>query len=102
MIITYGWYANNWWMEPATSDQYNCTAYERASVLLYTLAPVIREYPVDLNAPAEPDNIVRALIECVIEANYLLKPLRHMCVYYISMLANNTCVAIIKNTVGKT
>jgi gamma-aminobutyric acid type B receptor len=60
MIITYGWYANNWWMEPATSDQYNCTAYERASVLLYTLAPVIREYPVNFSAQAEPDNITAA------------------------------------------
>ena len=54
MIITYGWYADNWWTEPATSSQYNCTAEERATVLLYTLSPIVPEFPTDFNAQAEP------------------------------------------------
>ena len=54
MFITYGWYANNWWTIPATSSRYNCTAEERATVLPYTLAPTVPEFPTDLNAQAEP------------------------------------------------
>ena len=54
MLITYGWYANNWWTVPATSSQYNCTAEERATVLPYTLAPTVPEFPTDFSALAEP------------------------------------------------
>ena len=55
MFITYGWYVNNWWTEPATSAKYNCTAEERATVVPYTLAPVVPEFPADFTARAEPD-----------------------------------------------
>lgn len=61
MIITYGWYRDEWWTLPATSDRYNCTAKERATILPYTLAPLQREEPTDLGAEAEP-NIVSILM----------------------------------------
>ena len=54
MFITYGWYVDNWWTIPAISSQYNCTAEERATVLPYTLAPTVPEFPTDFNARAEP------------------------------------------------
>ena len=58
MLITYGWYSNGWWKGAATSSQYNCTDEERASVLLYTLAPIIQESYTDLTAEDE-SGIVR-------------------------------------------
>ena len=60
MFITYGWFSNNWWTEPATSSQHNCTAEERATVLLYTLAPIVSEFPTNLSAQAEP-----GIVSCV-------------------------------------
>ena len=57
MIITYGWYAKDWWKDPATSPQYNCSADDRGTVLNYTLAAVIREFPMNESAMAKP-NIV--------------------------------------------
>ena len=59
-MITYGWYPDEWWTGPATSYGYNCTAKQRATVLPYTLAPLLREEPSDFGAEAEP-NIVSIL-----------------------------------------
>ena len=55
MVITYGWYVDEWWIGPATSSEYNCTAEERATVLPYTMGPKQREYPTDEFAEAEPE-----------------------------------------------
>lgn len=55
MMITYGWYLDRWWTQPATSDEYDCTAEEVATVLPYTLAAIQRESPTNLDAKAEPD-----------------------------------------------
>ena len=57
MFITYGWYAPKWWEIAGDSRKYNCTAEERASVLTYTLAPLIPEFPTGVDTVAEP-NIV--------------------------------------------
>ena len=54
MIMTYGWYADEWWMRPATSSKYNCTDEERATILPYTMAPNLPEFPADEGAKAEP------------------------------------------------
>ena len=54
MIMTYGWYVDEWWTGPATSSQYNCTAEERATILPYTMGPALSEFPADLDAEAEP------------------------------------------------
>ena len=43
LLITYGWYGNEWWTGDATSSQFNCTPAQRASVLAYTLAPQVQE-----------------------------------------------------------
>ena len=53
MFISYGWYVDEWWIGPAYSSEYNCTAEERATVLQYTLAPVQREYPADFDTVTE-------------------------------------------------
>ena len=53
-MITYGWYLDEWWTGNATSVGYDCTDEERASILPYTLAPLIREEPSDLDSEAEP------------------------------------------------
>ena len=57
MFITNGWYVDEWWIGPATSSEYKCTAEERATVLQYTLAAVQRESPIatNLDAEAEPE-----------------------------------------------
>ena len=54
MIMTYGWYVDNWWTGSATSSQYNCTAEERATILPYTMGPLLPEFPADVNTEAEP------------------------------------------------
>ena len=53
MFITYGWYVDEWWILPTTSSEYDCTDEQIASVLPYTLAPVQREYPADLDSVTE-------------------------------------------------
>ena len=60
MFITYGWYANNWWTVPATSSKYNCTAEEKATVLPYTLAPIVSEFPTNFSSQAEP-----GIVSCI-------------------------------------
>ena len=50
MLITYGWYVNEWWTGDATSSQFNCTPAQRASVLPYTLAPQIQDGYTDTTA----------------------------------------------------
>ena len=62
MIITYGWYYDEWWTWP-TYTIHDCTAEEIATVLQYTLAPIQREYPSDLDAVAEP-GIVSSHLHC--------------------------------------
>ena len=57
MFLTYGWYASKWWEIAGDSSKYNCTAEERASVLTYTLGPLIPEIPTGVDTVAEP-NIV--------------------------------------------
>ena len=54
IFMTYGWYADKWWTGSATSSQYNCTAEERATILPYTMGPLLPEFPADLDAEAEP------------------------------------------------
>ena len=65
MIITYGWYNENWWTGPATSSQYNCTAEDRATILPYTMGPVLPEFATDLDAEAEPGIVSVYQIECI-------------------------------------
>ena len=66
MMITSGWYLDEWWTEPATSDRYKCSPEERATVLPYTLAPLLREYPTYFDAKAEPNivSILNVLLHC--------------------------------------
>ena len=54
MLITNGWYLDEWWTEAAMSSKYNCTVEERATVLPYTMGPVAVETPSDFDAEAEP------------------------------------------------
>ena len=44
MFLTYGWYNEDWYGEP---NDFNCTADEVASVLPYTLATILDEFPDD-------------------------------------------------------
>lgn len=51
LLITYGWYGNEWWKAESTSKKYNCSAGERASVLTYTVAPRVQESYTNLTIP---------------------------------------------------
>lgn len=53
LLITYGWYDNEWWTVKATSSHYNCTADQRASILAYTVAPRLQESYTNLTAEDE-------------------------------------------------
>ena len=50
LLITYGWYDNEWWKAGATSSDYTCTAAERSSALAYSLAPRVQESYTSLTA----------------------------------------------------
>ena len=64
-MITYGWYLDEWWIGPATSSKYNCTAEERATILPFTMSPVAGETPSDFDAEAEP-GIVSIYMKCAL------------------------------------
>ena len=64
-MITYGWYGDKWWTGPTYYTIHDCTAEEIATVLKYTLAPIQRDYPTDLDAVAEP-GIVSSLSYIVV------------------------------------
>jgi hypothetical protein len=55
MFITYGWYVNNWWTGPGFSAEYNCTDEQRATVLPYTLAAIVPEFPTEFDVLTESD-----------------------------------------------
>ena len=50
-FITYGWYVSEWWKE---SNDGNCTGDQLASMITYSFAPIIREFPMDENQEGEP------------------------------------------------
>ena len=76
MFITYGWYANNWWIGPGASSQYNCTDEERATVVPYTLAVIVPEFLTDGNPHEEAGNV------SLLQYLYILQSL----VYYLCII----------------
>jgi hypothetical protein len=57
VIITFGWYVRQWWEMDAPST--NCTAEERAHVLLYSMAAVSSQFPREQDEYTAEPNIVR-------------------------------------------
>ena len=50
LLITYGWYGQEWWTGKATSPNFNCTVEQRSQALAYSLAPRVQESYTNLTA----------------------------------------------------
>ena len=62
MFLFYGWYSDNWWVGTEKEQEClrvmypGCTAEQRASVAVYSLAPLQAEFLVDQDESAVIDS----------------------------------------------